>query len=230
MICGKKSYANSPSLAICHQGGKLLVKKIKSGTLSTTPFVHVHILNPRRSEPAKPSPHFFRRQSAHVVGFTKQILLLHLMIGPFLQQCPLLPPLPLQIIILHITTVNFAIPKKPLPRTTISDVRHKRTIFKSAGYYDLEVFGFVNGKCPHCHSTPSSKHKLNTKVKIIHTLGEPRFVQGIGMFCDRCNGAGWQSYEQTYVDTLAKQQKQKLNAVIVRSADGIDMDVVVLFV
>jgi hypothetical protein len=127
------------------------------------PFVHVHILNPRRSEPAKPSPHFFRRQSAHVVGFTKQILLLHLMIGPFLQQCPLLPPLPLQIIILHITTVNFAIPKKPLPRTTISDVRHKRTIFKSAGYYDLEVFGFVNGKCPHCHLTPSSKHNSSTQ-------------------------------------------------------------------
>jgi hypothetical protein len=58
-------------------------------------------------------------------------------------------------------------------------------------------------------------------------LGEPRFVQGIGMFCDRCNGAGWQSYEQTYVDMLTKQQKQKLNAVIVGSVDGIDMDVVV---
>jgi hypothetical protein len=98
----------------------------------------------------------------------------------------------------------------------------------SAQYSNRRViFGFVNGKCPHCHSTPSSKHKLNTKVKIIHTLGEPRFVQGIGMFCDRCNGAGWQSYEQTYVDMLTKQQKQKLNAVIVGSVDGIDMDVVV---
>lgn len=130
-------------------------------------------------------------------------------------------------VVLHPATTNFAIPKKPLPRTTINDVRHKHTVYKSAGYYDLEVFGFVDGKCPHCHRSPSSKHTINTKIKIIHTLGEPRFVQGIGMFCDHCKGTGWQTYEQTYVDTLTKEQKQKLNAVIVGSADGIDMDVVV---
>jgi hypothetical protein len=51
-------------------------------------------------------------------------------------------------IILHPAKINFAIPKKPLAGTTISDVHHKHTVYKLVCYYDLDVFGFVNGKCP----------------------------------------------------------------------------------
>jgi hypothetical protein len=47
------------------------------------------------------------------------------------------------------------------------------------------------------------------------------------MTCDNCGGPGWQTYEQTYVDTLNKHQKQQLNVIIVGAADGVDMDVVV---
>ena len=66
------------------------------------------------------------------------------------------------------------------------------------------------------------KHTLNIKIKIIHMWGKPRFAQRIGMFCDRCKGTGWQTYEQAYVDV-----DKIAEAMLWGSADGIDMDVVV---
>jgi hypothetical protein len=80
--------------------------------------------------------------------------------------------------------------------------------------------------CPHCKSTPLNKHTLNTKIKLVHTLHDPHFIQGIGMQCDKCNGPGWH-YEKTYVETLPKRQQQQLNAIIVGASNGIDMDLLV---
>ena len=74
-------------------------------------------------------------------------------------------------------TVPFCIPTKPSPRKSIFDVRNQCTTYKTTGAFDLSVFGYTCGKCPHCHGTPSTDHDLNGSIKIIHTIDVPRFVQ-----------------------------------------------------
>ena len=127
-------------------------------------------------------------------------------------------------------SVQFLIPSKPQPRKSIQEVRDRNYVWKgkkddSSAEFDLAVFAWTDGKCPHCKGRPSNQHKLNTWVKIIHTLDEPRFVQGIGMNCEAC-GMSWQTYEKGYVDTLPSHRQKELNAIIVGASDGIDMGLV----
>ena len=112
----------------------------------------------------------------------------------------------------------------------LSGVRGRAYVLsgKDRGEYDLEVFGYVDGKCPHCNLDSIRAHSLNKSIKIIHTAsGIPRWVLGIGMRCEACNGKGWQTYEATYMYTLQLWQRLKLNAVVVGASDGVDMDVIV---
>ena len=121
--------------------------------------------------------------------------------------------------------VDFGILKKPKPRS-VAFVRGMHRVYKEDGYFDLEVFGYCNGKCPHCKSSEISAGRVNTSVKLIFTKGKPRFVQGIGLSCRACKGQGWQSYEKTYVDTLSKKQQDELHAVIAGKRCGVDTEII----
>ena len=108
--------------------------------------------------------------------------------------------------------VDFGILCKPAG-VGVNDVRNKsgvNNIKKQKGFYDLEVFGPTNGKCPHCQSPNIEAGNVNPCVKTIFTLEGPRFVQGIGLKCKDCSGSQWQSFEKTYVDTLTKRQQNDL--------------------
>lgn len=86
--------------------------------------------------------------------------------------------------------VPFLIPNIPKARTKLDDVKNKCIIYpgKEGEEFDLLAFGLTNGNCPHCgEGKPQPKIRLNPTVKIIHTLREPRFVQGVGMNCNKCN-------------------------------------------
>jgi|Transcript_25654 hypothetical protein len=104
--------------------------------------------------------------------------------------------------------VDFGMLCKPTPRK-IKDVRGKYDIKTEKGCYPLEVFGYSNGKCPHCKSPNIDATNVNNSVKLIYTSDDPRFVQGVGLKCKDCNGSQWQSYEKTYVDTLSKKQQNE---------------------
>lgn len=124
--------------------------------------------------------------------------------------------------------VDFGILKKPEPRRKIDEVRGLCKVYNVKGCYPLMVFGYYDGKCPHCGGEPDVPTRCG-KVKIIHTGGmEPRFVQGVGMSCSNaeCNQPGWQSLTKTYVDTLALWKQQELDAVVVGKSDGVAMDLV----
>ena len=110
----------------------------------------------------------------------------------------------------------------------IADIRNICATFKEKNKFDLLVFGYTCGKCPHCGGS-NITDTTPGKVKIVHTLKEPRFVQGLGMKCNNpdCDGKGWQTYESTYVATLPPRLQKDLNALIVGASDGIDMDLVV---
>ncbi len=122
--------------------------------------------------------------------------------------------------------IDFGILRKPEPRTRIDDVRNKYAVYKTKGCYDLEVFGYVDGKCPHCKGTPEAAN-LNKSVKIIYTANKPRFVQGIGLKCTTCSGKQWQSFEKTYVDTLPRRKQHELHAIIAGKSNGVDMDLII---
>jgi hypothetical protein len=99
-------------------------------------------------------------------------------------------------------------------------------VYESNGYYDLEVFGYTGGKCPHCKGPLTDTSRVG-KVKMVFTCsGRPRFLQGIQLKCGRCNNPGWQSIEKTYVDTLPLWQQRQLNAIIVGRATGVCMDLI----
>lgn len=126
--------------------------------------------------------------------------------------------------------VPFLIPGIPKARTTLDDVKNKCMIYpgKKGKEFDLLVFGLTNGNCPHCSiGRPKPKIRLNSSVKIIHTLNVPRFVQGVGMNCNKCDQP-FQSYEKGYVSTLPKHQQSTLNAIICGKSNGIDMGLVTL--
>ena len=118
--------------------------------------------------------------------------------------------------------IPFYIPKKPKPRSKVGDVVnvHKtypgkvlnvgREMYKLE--FDLTVFGFTCGKCPHCGGIPTTTNNLNSSIKIIHTFDLPRFVQGVGMTCSACRKT-WQTYEKGYVDTLPNRIKRKWMAL-----------------
>lgn len=120
---------------------------------------------------------------------------------------------------------NFPGPQNP---RKIADVRNICATSKEKNKFDLLVFGYTCGNCPHCGGNNISDTTPG-KVKIVHTLKEPRFVQGLGMKCNnpKCDGRGWQTYESTYVATLPPRLQKDLNALIVGASDGIDMDLVV---
>lgn len=124
--------------------------------------------------------------------------------------------------------VDFGLLQRPSPRTSILDVRDKHCTYQKDGRYDLVVFGRTDGRCPVCGSSiDPSHHKLNSSLKIIHTKGHPRFAQGIGLKCfNRACRATFQSYEESYVQTLPKHMRT-LNAIIAGAADGVDMEIVV---
>jgi len=85
-------------------------------------------------------------------------------------------------------TIPFKIPKKPVPKTSIHDVRDQCCTISKEGYFDLTLFGCTNGRCPHCKSANIESTNINDKLKIIHTTSLPRYVQGIGMKCKDCTG------------------------------------------
>jgi len=124
--------------------------------------------------------------------------------------------------------IEFGILRKPSPRKHLSDIRGRHHVYAAEdGCYPLEVFGFTNGKCPHCKSSNIDAGNRNNSVKTIYTRsGKPRFVQGMGLKCNDCGGKGWQSYEKTYVDTLTKNQQDKLHAIIAGKRSGVDMDII----
>lgn len=132
--------------------------------------------------------------------------------------------------------VPLLIPEQQKARESISDVRGKCEIIpgrekiidgvKCKVEFDLLLFGPVDGKCPHCGGTPKDNGR-NISIKTIHTSCLPRFVQGMGLRCTSTScGKTWQSFEKGYVDTLPKQTRGKLNAIIVGKSDGIDMELV----
>jgi hypothetical protein len=118
--------------------------------------------------------------------------------------------------------VPFCILRKPAPRG-VAQVRGIYDVIKEDGCFNLEVFGYYHGKCPHCKSSNVRTGNANSSVKLIYTRGKPRFVQGIGLTCGACNGRGWQSFEKTYVDTFPKKEQAELHAVIGKRC-GVDTD------
>ena len=69
-------------------------------------------------------------------------------------------------------------------------------------------------------------HGILRNTKIIKTECLPRFVQGVDLQCNKCNGF-CTSYEQSYVDTFPIWRMKELDAVIAEKADGIDMALIV---
>ena len=122
--------------------------------------------------------------------------------------------------------IPFGIPQKPQPMRSKFEVENVSNTIIKKGYFDLTIFAYSSGRCPHCNSTDIVSTSINSRLKIIHTLKKPRFIQGCGMKCNNpgCNGRGWQTYESTYVATLKKHLQQELNAIIVGASDGIDLD------
>ena len=123
-------------------------------------------------------------------------------------------------------TIPLGIPGQPEPRRTISDVRNKYHVYESKGCYNLEVFGYTGGKCPHCKGPPKDTGRVGGVKMVVTCSGQPRFLQGIHLKCGRCDNPGWQSIEKTYVDTLPLWQQRKLNAIIVGRATGVSMDLI----
>ena len=120
--------------------------------------------------------------------------------------------------------IDFGILQKPKP-AKLSEVRGRYGIIKQKGCYDLEVFGYYDGKCPHCRGSALEPANVNNSVKIIYTAKWPRFVQGIGLKCP-CGGKQFQSTETTYVNTLRRPQQLQLDAVIAGKSNGVGMDLI----
>ena len=97
------------------------------------------------------------------------------------------------------------------PRKTVGDVRSIYTVYPQKGCFDLEVFGYADGRCPYIASLNID---AGVSVKLIYTTGKPRFVQCIRLICKDCYGTGWQSCEKTLVVKLSKQQQNLLHAVV----------------
>jgi hypothetical protein len=68
-------------------------------------------------------------------------------------------------------TIPFGTPLRPEPRRAIDDVRDKSMVYQLPGHYDLEVFGYTCGKCPHCKGTPKATGRLGG-VKIVVTSSD----------------------------------------------------------
>ena len=94
-------------------------------------------------------------------------------------------------------------------------------------YFKLTAFGFLDGYCkdPSCGGDVRG-HGILRNTKIIKTECLPRFVQGVDLQCNKCNGF-CTSYEQSYVDTFPIWRMKELDAVIAGKADGIDMALIV---
>ena len=128
--------------------------------------------------------------------------------------------------------VPFLIPEKPDHFKSIENVIDKTKTYvakpsKSKVVFDLTVFGHTDGSCPNCGGVPRPRNDLLKSVRTIHTLSQPRFVQGVGMGCTTCNRT-WQSFKKGYVETLPKYKQKELDAIIVGNANGIDMELVVM--
>jgi len=127
------------------------------------------------------------------------------------------------------THIPFNLPKEPKPLTSKLDIVNQCYTKRDEGYFPLTIFGYTYGKCIHCGRDGLSHTSVNKSIKIIHTKQEPKFLQGIGLKCNKPTCAdkpGFQSFEKSYVDTLHPRHRQKLDAVVVGSADGIDMALV----
>ena len=126
-----------------------------------------------------------------------------------------------------IITIPFNIPTKPDPIKGKLNIKNQIKKVEKKGKFDLLVFGPTWGNCIHCGSSNITDTNINDKVKTIRTLSTPRFVQGMGMKCNCCDGKGWQTFESTSVSTLPPEDQHELNAQIVGASDGICMDAVV---
>ena len=120
--------------------------------------------------------------------------------------------------------IDFGILQKPKP-VKLDEVRGRYARIKQKGCYDLEVFGYYDGKCPHCKGSALVPANVNNSVKMIYTGKWPRFVQGIGLKCP-CGGKQFQSTETTYVKSLRRQQQLQLDAVIAGKSNGVGMDLI----
>jgi len=115
--------------------------------------------------------------------------------------------------------------KPPTPRKKISEVyglQHWPS--ETNSHYDLNTFGYNDGICS-CGSTNMIRHKNTKTTKPILCNGRPRFVQSISLKCKYCNKTTM-AYEKSYVDTLSRDKKRQLNAIIVGQSYGIDMGLI----
>lgn len=73
-------------------------------------------------------------------------------------------------------TVPFGIPEEPMARQSKTEVRNVDKIYKEEGKFDLLMFGWTCGKCPHCASKNITDSSVNKKPKLIHTASWPRYA------------------------------------------------------
>ncbi len=126
--------------------------------------------------------------------------------------------------------MNSSFPLKPQGWTTINDVldnENTKTNILSSFDFVLSSFGPTSGFCPRCNSPVLQKGQQLSKVKLIHTMRVPHFVQSLLLKCSSlsCN-FGLTSYQKDYVDTLPSVFKSQLNAIVDRRCNGIDIDVI----
>ena len=71
--------------------------------------------------------------------------------------------------------VPFLFPSKPEAKTRLHEVLNKTQVYpgkntKHVAEFDLVVFAPTEGKCPHCGGIPKLGCRLNTSLKIVHTI------------------------------------------------------------
>ena len=114
--------------------------------------------------------------------------------------------------------MNSSFPLKPQGWATVDDVRdNENTKTNNLSSFDFVIssFGPTCVFCPRCNSPVLQKGRQLSKIKLIHTMRVPRFVQGLSLKCSllSCN-FGFTSYQKNYVDTLPSVFKSQLNAII----------------
>ena len=124
--------------------------------------------------------------------------------------------------------IDFNFPfKLPTPRKKISEVnRTQHWPPETINHFGLDTFHFLDGCCIKCGSTNMITNKLSKSVKpILCSNGKPRFVQSVSISCGNCK-TSIMAFEKSYVNTLSRDKKRKLNAIIVGQSYGIDMGLV----
>lgn len=125
----------------------------------------------------------------------------------------------------HFVPTNF--PTKPDRWSDVQEIRDQCNSKKSPEPYGftLESFGPTCGSCVKCGGVMEPKRQTVSKVKTIHTLCIPRFVQGICLKCSRCQHA-ITTYNKDYVDPLSLPLQNQLDAIVVGRSNSVGMDLV----